>query len=258
MVAKKNMSGHLYVVSMPIGNFEDITLRALRVLKRVHVVAAEDPNRTKKLFDHYGVHTPLTSYHNLNKEEKTPILLRLLEEGQAVAVVCDAGTPVISDPGSFLVSRATKAGVRVVPIPGPSATLAALAVSGMAGNSFVFQGYLPKQPRMRHRVLRAMRSDPRTQILFETLERLPFTLSELASWLGNRRMVLARDLSGADEQVVAGTAKELHEKCGSALASVEVTLVVKGAQAQSTERRARTPRSLNRRRASGSSRGRRA
>ena len=252
------MSGHLYVVSMPIGHLEDITVRALRVLKRVYVVAAEDPNHTKKLFDHYGIQTPLTSYHNLNKEEKTAILLRLLEEGQAVAVVCDTGTPVISDPGSFLVSHAIKAGIRVVPIPGPSATLAALSVSGMAGNSFIFQGYLPKQRRMRHRVLRAMRSDPRTQILFESPERIASTLSELAFWLGNRRMVLARDLTGADEHVVAGTAKEIREKCGAAVVSGEVTLVVKGARYRPKNQKSGTARRIRRRRASVSSRGRRA
>src|SRR5574341_18993 len=153
------MAGILYIVGTPIGHPDDITLRAVRILKRVAIVAAEDPRCTQALFVRHAIHTPLTSYHNLNKEDKTPVLIRRLAEGQSVALVSDAGTPMISDPGAFLVTRALEAGIRVTPVPGPSAVLAALSASGLAGEAFVFLGSLPERAGPRRRLLLEMRGD---------------------------------------------------------------------------------------------------
>jgi len=139
------MPGTLYIVSTPIGNLEDMTFRAVRILKEVGVIAAEDTRHTKQLCTHFGIHTPLTSYHDFNKEEKTAVLLERLQAGTDVALVSDAGTPVVSDPGFFLITRAIEAGIRVVPVPGPSAVLAALAGSGLPTDSFRFEGFLPRK-----------------------------------------------------------------------------------------------------------------
>ena len=147
------MSGLLYLVSTPIGNPEDMTVRAIRILKEVAIVAAEDTSHAHSLLLHYGIDTPLTSYHDLNKDEKTPLLIGRLHEGQCIALVSDAGTPLISDPGAFLVAQALASGIRVVPVPGPSAVLAALSASGLSSEAFVYQGYLPKKSTERRLVL---------------------------------------------------------------------------------------------------------
>ncbi len=224
------MTGILYLVSTPIGNFEDITVRALRVLKEVQVVVAEDPGCTAKLLRHHGIDTSLTSYHGPQKEEKTAVLVKRLKDGHAVALVSDAGTPLVSDPGAYLVTQAINAGIRVVPVPGPSACVAALSASGMPADTWVFQGLLPRQRAPRRRVLNAMRKDPRTQVLFESAESLDATLAEIISVRGNRRVVLARDLTGPDEEFVRGTAKEVRRTCRSVRIRSEVTLVMKGSR----------------------------
>ena len=222
------MKGILYLVSTPIGNLEDITVRALRVLKDVHVVVAEDPGCTEHLFRHHGIDTSLTSYHGPQKEEKTAVLIKRLEDGQAVALVSDAGTPLVSDPGAYLITQAIKAGIRIVPIPGPSSAVTALSASGMPADSFVFQGFLPRKGDLRRRVLNAMRTDPRTHVLFESAVRLDATLAEIISVLGNRRLVLACNLTGPDEEFLRGPAKEVRRTCSSRPVQGEVTLVVKG------------------------------
>ncbi len=233
------MKGALYIVSTPIGNLEDITLRALRVLREVHVVVAEDPGYTEALFRHHSIATPLTSYHAPGKEDKSAVLLKRLEDGHAVALVSDAGTPLVGDPGAYLVAQAIKAGIRVVPIPGPSAGLAALSASGMPADTFVFQGFLPRTRDGRRRTLKAMRTDPRPHVLFETAERLDATLAEMIVVLGHRRLVLACDLTGPDEDFLRGTIREIRRRCRSQPIQTEVTLVVKGGRAQPRMRKRR-------------------
>ena len=246
------MAGVLHIVSTPIGNPDDITLRALRILKEVAIVAAEDTQSTSALFAYHAIDTPLTSYHNLNKEDKTPVLLRRLEDGQSVALVSDAGTPVISDPGSLLITQALAAGIRVMPVPGPSAILAALSASGLAGDTFVFQGYLPKSTGLRRRLLEQMRGEHRTLILFEYPNRLRVTLEDIRAVLGNRRIVLAQDLTTSCEEFVRGTAEEVLRSVASPPHRGDITLVVEGNRHRKRSGATRRVRSATRQRASGS------
>jgi len=226
------MSGLLYLVSTPIGNPEDMTVRAIRILKEVAIVAAEDTSHAHSLLLHYGIDTPLTSYHDLNKDEKTPLLIGRLHEGQCIAMVSDAGTPLISDPGAFLVAQALASGIRVVPVPGPSAVLAALSASGLSSEAFVYQGYLPKKSTERRLVLEALRTERRTLILFESPEVVRVSLEAIHAVLGNRRIVLARELTKPNEEFLRGTVKEVLVKWSSGLLPGEVTLVVEGNRQQ--------------------------
>src|SRR5438093_13415059 len=185
------MAGILYIVSTPIGNPDDITVRAVRILDKVATVPAEDPRCSQSLIAHHAITTPLTSYHDLNKEDKTLVLIRRLEEGQSVALVSDAGTPLISDPGAFFVRQALASGIRVVPVPGPSAVLAALSASGLAGEAFVFLGTLPRQKGRRSRLLTQMRGVDRPLVRYESRSRLRATLQQLDALHGNQRMALS-------------------------------------------------------------------
>lgn len=222
-------AGTLYIVSTPIGNLEDITLRAVRVLKEVGVIAAEDTRHTKQLCAHFGIATPLTSYHDFNKEEKTAVLLERLRSGADVALVSDAGTPVISDPGYFLITRSIEAGIRVVPVPGPSAALAALAASGLPTDCFRFEGFLPRKDGPRSKRLESLREDSASLILFESPHRIGKLLASLRSILGNRRAVLARELTKRFEDFRRGTLDELLAHVQSRPPKGEITLVVEGA-----------------------------
>jgi len=226
------MSGLLYLVSTPIGNPEDMTVRAIRILKEVAIVAAEDTSHAHSLLLHYGIDTPLTSYHDLNKDERTPLLIGRLHEGQCIALVSDAGTPLISDPGAFLVAQALASGIRVVPVPGPSAVLAALSASGLSSEAFVYQGYLPKKSTERRLVLEALRTERRTLVLFESPELVRFSLEAIHAVLGNRRIVLARELTKPREEFLRGTVKEVVVTWGLGLLQGEVTLVVGGNRQQ--------------------------
>src|SRR2546428_9555242 len=160
------MAGALYVVSTPIGNLEDITFRALRILKTVAIIAAEDTRHTKQLCTHFGIETPLTSYHDFNKEEKSALLLQRLKSGLSVAVVSDAGTPTVSDPGYFLITQCVASRVPVVPVPGASAVLAALAASGLPTDAFHFEGFLPRKAGMRLKRIESLRDEHATLIFF--------------------------------------------------------------------------------------------
>lgn len=222
------MVGVLYIVSTPIGNLEDISFRALRVLKEVTTVAAEDTRHTKTLLAHYGIGTPLTSYHDFNKEEKAPVLLERLKEGHSVALVSDAGTPTISDPGYFLITQALAAGITVVPVPGPSAVLAALAASGLPTDAFVFEGFLPRKSGPRRRLLESLRDERRTVIVFESPHRLRSSLELIREILGERRIVLARELTKVHEELLRGTADELLKALGTRTIRGELTLVLEG------------------------------
>ncbi len=232
------MAGTLYLVSTPIGNPEDLTLRALRILKEVPVIAAEDPTRTALLCARHAIDTPLTSYHNNNKEGKTPVLIARLQAGQDVALVSDGGTPLLCDPGLFLATRALAAGIPVVPVPGASAALAALTASGFPADSFLVLGTLPASRPARRSLLHNLRRDPRTLVLFESPGRVKSTLHLLGELLGNRRLVIAMDMTTEKERYVRGTAAEVAQTLLQAPACHDLTLVVEGAgQAARTTRR---------------------
>lgn len=222
------MSGVLYVVSTPIGNLEDISLRALRILREVDIVAAEDTRHTRTLLSHHGIHTPLTSYHDYNKEEKTAVLLQRIVDGSSVALVSDAGTPTLSDPGYYLITRAITSGVQVSPVPGASALLAAVAVSGLPTDAFLFEGFLPKKRGARARRLTELSKEKRTVIFYESPRRILATLKEIQQIFGLRRVAVARELTKVYEEIIRGDILQLIERMGGKRIRGEITLVVEG------------------------------
>lgn len=203
--------GKLFLVATPVGNLEDITLRALRTLREVRLIAAEDTRTTRKLLSHYDIHTPVTSYNDDNRARKTPYILQRLNEGD-VALVSEAGTPGISDPGQELVAAANAAGAQVVPVPGPSALTAAMAVSGIAGRGFTFLGFPPRQASRRRRLFRSFRDREEALVLFEAPHRLVETFADLRSALGDRRIIVCRELTKLHEGVFRGRISEAQER----------------------------------------------
>ncbi|HEY9073391.1 MAG TPA: 16S rRNA (cytidine(1402)-2'-O)-methyltransferase [Desulfobaccales bacterium] len=197
------MTGTLYIVATPIGNLEDITLRALRVLKEVDLIAAEDTRHTKKLLNHYDLGTPLLSYHAHNQESRGPELIRRLQEGQNIALVCDAGTPGFSDPGADLAARAWEAGIKVETIPGAAAGVAALSLSGFKGD-ILFMGFLPRGEGRRLKLFAQLTREPRVIIIYESPKRLSRTLQELAGIMPNRQVLVVRELTKRFEQTWRG------------------------------------------------------
>ena len=222
------MPGILYIVATPIGNLEDITLRALRVLKEVDVVAAEDTRHTQILLSRHDIHTPLTSYHEHNEQTKAQELVTRLARGQNVALVSDAGTPAISDPGFRLVVQAIRAGVRIIPIPGASALTAVLSASGLPTDRFVFEGFLPAKKSQRREKLQTLRDETRTLIFYEAPHRLKEALDDIHQLLGNREAVLAREVSKIHEEFLRGPVSELVRALGSGEMRGEVTLIISG------------------------------
>jgi len=196
--------GTLFVVATPIGHLEDITLRAIHTLKGVGLIAAEDTRQTRKLLTRYKVSTPLLSYHDHNKEKRTPALLEKLRAGNSVALVTDAGTPSISDPGHYLVRAAIRAAIPVVPIPGASALIAALSVSGLPTDSFLFTGFLPRKAAKRKDLLERLKGEPRTLIFYESSKRLPGLMQEIIDLMGDRGAVVARELTKIHEEILRG------------------------------------------------------
>ena len=194
--------GRLYLCATPIGNLEDITLRALRVLREVDIIAAEDTRHTRKLLSHYDIHTPLTSYHDHNMRKKGGEILDQLLSGKQVALVSDAGLPGISDPGAELVRQVVERGIVVVPIPGPSASLTALVASGLPTGSFVFEGFLPAPGKQRRKVLAALKEEHRTMIFYEAPHRVLSTLADMLAVFGDRPMAAARELTKRFEEVI--------------------------------------------------------
>jgi len=215
----------LYVVATPIGNLEDVTLRAIRVLKEAKLIAAEDTRKTKRLLDHYGINTPMTSYYEHNKMAKLGYLLRFLENDD-LALVSEAGMPGISDPGYELVVAAAKQGVRVVVIPGPSAIVAAVAVSGLPTDQFTYLGFLPRKKSERVHLLEQVSLEPRTLVAFEAPHRLIDALKDLLDVLGDRRMAIVRELTKLHEEVFRGTTSEAIEHFQQPKG--EFTIVVEG------------------------------
>lgn len=209
------MAGTLYLVSTPIGNLEDITHRAVRLLGEVDVIACEDTRHTKKLLNHYGINTRTISYHEHNERERAIELLEQLKRGSDVAIVTDAGTPAISDPGFRLARIAIDSGVRVVPVPGASALITALVASGMPTDEFFFGGFLPARSGARRTRLSELRSMPATLIFYEGPHRIAATLKDAQEILGEREAVVARELTKMHEEIVRGRLSELAARFSS-------------------------------------------
>jgi len=221
--------GTLYVVATPIGNLEDITLRALRVLRDAALIAAEDTRRTRKLLAHHRIPGRLVSLREHNEQTRAPVLVRRLLDGDSIAVVTDAGTPGLSDPGAVLVRAAADAGVPVVPVPGASAVLAALVASGLPAEPVTFAGFLPAGAGDRRRALAALRGLPHTLVLFEAPHRLRRTLEDLLEALGDRRIAVARELTKVHEEVYRATLSETVRRFSAEPPRGEFTLVIEGA-----------------------------
>jgi len=203
--------GILYLVATPIGNLEDITLRALRVLKEADLVACEDTRHTSKLLTHYGISTPRKSYHEFNEESRSLQLIQMLRDGKNIALVSDAGTPLVSDPGYKLVASCRREGIPVIPVPGPSAMITALIASGMPSDNFHFAGFLPPRSAQRKRRLKELADIPATLILYESPHRLPDSLEDMISVLGDRQAVLARELTKIHEEFLNGALSEIKD-----------------------------------------------
>jgi len=220
--------GRLYVVSTPIGNLEDITFRAIKVLRKVKLIAAEDTRRAKKLLARYRIKTPLTSLFEHNEPSKKLALVKRIVEGDEIALISNAGTPVVSDPGFRLVQRVIEEGVDVVPIPGPSALIAALTISGLPTDSFHFFGFLPPKGAKRKRRLEEIQQLRGTIILYEAPHRLMRTLQDLRGICGDRQNVVARELTKLYEEVIRGTIVEVIDALKGGHVRGEITLVVAG------------------------------
>lgn len=222
------MAGQLYICATPIGNLEDITLRVLRTLKEVDLIAAEDTRNTIKLLNHFEIKTPMTSYHEYNKVEKAKYLVEQMEAGTTVALVTDAGTPAISDPGEELVCRCWEAGIPLTSLPGPAACVTALTVSGLPTRRFCFEAFLPPDKKERREVLKELENETRTMILYEAPHRLVRTMRELYGVLGNRRISLCKELTKIFEQVFRTTLEEAISRFESETPKGEQVLVIEG------------------------------
>ncbi len=209
------MPGTLYIVATPIGNLEDITLRALRLLKEADCIAAEDTRHTKKLLNHFDIRTPLVSYHEHNERMATPALIERMLGGASIALVSDAGTPGVSDPGYRLTVAAVAAGITVTPIPGPSALIAALSAAALPADHFAFEGFLPEKRTQRRERLKALREEKRTLIFYEAPHRLTACLEDLQRILGEREIVIARELTKLHEEFLRGKVSELILQVGA-------------------------------------------
>jgi 16S rRNA (cytidine1402-2'-O)-methyltransferase len=220
--------GNLYLIATPIGNLEDITLRALRLLREVDLVAAEDTRHTGRLLAHYKIDTPQISYHDHNKLTRLDTVLEALESGD-VALVSDAGTPGLSDPGYKLVQAAVALGIPVVPVPGPSALTAALVASGLPTDAFVYLGFLPRRRTERLRLLADLADQQRTLVAFESSHRLAAALDDVETVLGDRQIVVARELTKLYEEIWRGTVSEARDHFAGEVRG-EITLVITGAE----------------------------
>ena len=222
-------AGVLYVVGTPIGNLQDITLRAIDTLKAVDVIAAEDTRRTKKLLNHFHIVTSIVSYHDHNKERVTSHIIDLLKSGKNMALVADAGTPCISDPGYFLLNAVVKESIEVIPIPGPSALTAILSICALPTDRIVFEGYLSRKRGKKEKKLNELKSEKRTMIFFESPHRILFTLEDILNSMGNRRIVIGRELTKLHEEILRGSVEEvLHTLKLRTAIKGEFVLVLQG------------------------------
>ena len=223
-----DVAGTLYIVATPIGNLEDITLRALRILKEVDLIAAEDTRHTRKLLTHYDISTRLTSYHDHSESTKAAGLVETLLTGKNIALVSDAGTPCISDPGYRLVKNAAEADISVVPVPGPSMLTALMSVGGLPTDRFAFEGFLPAKQGQRQRALRELCHEKRSLIFYESPHRLLSTLADLAQIFGDRRIVVGRELTKRFEEILRGPVSTILSVFHNRPVKGEVALVVEG------------------------------
>ena len=222
------MSGKLYLCATPIGNLEDITLRVLRTLKEVDLIAAEDTRNSIKLLNHFDIKTPMTSYHKYNKIDKAYVLINKMREGQNIALITDAGTPGISDPGEELAAMCCEAGIEVTSLPGPAACITALTLSGLSTRRFAFEAFLPADKKERKIILEELKNETRTIIIYEAPHRLVRTLEELREALGNRRMTLCRELTKKHETAFHTTIEALITFYTTEKPLGECVLVVEG------------------------------
>ena len=222
------MSGKLYLCATPIGNLEDITLRVLRTLKEVDLIAAEDTRNSIKLLNHFDIKTPMTSYHEYNKIDKAYVLINKMREGQNIALITDAGTPGISDPGEELAAMCCEAGIEVTSLPGPAACITALTLSGLSTRRFAFEAFLPADKKERKIILEELKNETRTIIIYEAPHRLVRTLEELRETLGNRRMTLCRELTKKHETAFHTTIEDLITFYTTEKPLGECVLVVEG------------------------------
>jgi 16S rRNA (cytidine1402-2'-O)-methyltransferase len=226
----ERMTGTLYIVATPIGNLEDITQRALRVLGEVDIVACEDTRRTRVLLNHFGIKTKTLSYHEHNERERAEQICELLLSGKNVALVSDAGTPLINDPGFRVTNAAMELNLAVVPIPGPTAFVAALVASGLPSDQFFFAGFLPARANARREKLEELKRIPATLVLYEAPHRIAATLKDALDVLGNRQAAVARELTKIHEEIVRGSLRELSQRLsGDAAVRGEIVLIISGA-----------------------------
>lgn len=233
------MSGKLYLCATPIGNLEDITLRVLRTLKEVDLIAAEDTRNSIKLLNHFDIKTPMTSYHEYNKIEKAYVLMEKMQSGQNIALITDAGTPGISDPGEELAAMCLEEGIEVTSLPGPSACITALTLSGLPTRRFAFEAFLPMDKKERRAILDELVEETRTIILYEAPHRLVRTLEELLDTLGNRRMTLCRELTKKHETAFQTTIEDLLACYKNEKPLGECVLVIEGRSRKEMEEQAR-------------------
>ena len=229
------MPGQLFIVATPIGNLEDITQRALRVLREIDLIACEDTRHTRKLLNHFGIETRTISYHEHNERERAAELCEWMESGKSVALVSDAGTPLINDPGYRIVTAAIERGIPVVPVPGPVAFVAALTASGLPTDEFVFAGFLPARANARRAKLEELRSVRATLVFYEAPHRISGSLKDAQAVLGNRPAVIARELTKLHEEFARGTLTELAERFSKTpIVRGELVLMVSGEVAETS------------------------
>ena len=227
------MSGKLYLVATPIGNLEDMTIRAIRILKEVDLIAAEDTRNTLKLLNHFEIKKPLVSYHRHNEEIKVESLIEKLKNGESIAVVSDAGTPGISDPGEVIVKEAIKNNIEVIPIPGACAAINALIASGLDTKEFVFMGFLPINKKLRKEKLKEIENETKTIIIYEAPHKLKNTLEDLKDILQNRKVVLAREITKIHEEFIRGYIDEIISKAENLKG--EMIILIEGAEFKEKE-----------------------
>ena len=230
----KNVGGTLFLVATPIGNLEDITYRAVKVLGSVDLIAAEDTRKTKILLDHYNINKPMMSYYSYNEKARAPQLIEKLLAGQSIALVSDAGTPGISDPAYHMVQQALENGISIIPIPGPSAFISALIVSGLPTDRFVFEGFLPLK-KGRKTKFESLKFESRTIILYESPHRILKTLMDLETYFGNRKVVVARELTKKFEEIVRGPIQSMLPELKKKEPRGEYVVIIEGARKNSAE-----------------------
>lgn len=226
--------GVLYVVATPIGNLEDISMRAIRVMKEADIIAAEDTRHTRIMLNYFQISTPLISLHEHNEKEKSALIIEKINAGKDIVYVTDAGTPCISDPGFFLISKAHDENIKVIPVPGPSAVIAALSVSGFPADSFIFCGFLPARQNDRKKYLQTLKIEERTIVFYESPIRITACLNDLRDILGNREIMLAREITKKFEEIKRGDISAIIDELTGRKIKGEITIIIKGEKIAAT------------------------